>query len=129
MLNKLFAVSFSTLVCFAAYAENDLSCKVEFAVSTPPVQLIHSVAFNVNSVDSTGPNKSLTVRGGSAPQTIDSIACFNAYTISATLYSTPSNLATSPIGQCTLKAGDVSFNNSGDSVSVVFPNDFICNQG
>ncbi|WED42191.1 hypothetical protein [Legionella cardiaca] len=133
MFHRLFALSFSTLACIlpsvSAYAENDLSCKVEVAVATPPVQLTQNVAFNITPANNDGSSKSLTVRGGSAPQIIDGIACFFAYNISATAYSTPSiGVIRSSIGECTLKGGNLFFNNSGDNISVVFPNDFICNQ-
>ncbi|CEK09928.1 hypothetical protein [Legionella hackeliae] len=129
MLNKFSAASFGIL-CLATstvYAENDFSCKVQVAVSTPPVLLTDNVAFNINSVDGTGPNKSMTLKGGSAPQLLD-VACYYAYTISATIYPTPSSRLMSPIGECSLKAGNIAFNYSNDNISVVFPNDFICNQ-
>ncbi|ASQ46676.1 hypothetical protein [Legionella clemsonensis] len=127
MINSFVIASLFTIGVTAAapmYAENDFSCKVEVAVATPPIQLTQNVSFNVTSVDNTGPVRSITLKGGSAPQRLD-IACFNAYTVSATTY--PMLNGINPIGECLLKAGNITFNYSGDTISVVFPNDFICN--
>lgn len=129
-----FMVTTLALACMSTYssahADNDYSCKVEVAVSTPPVQLTQNVAFNVTSLEDSGSSKSITLKGGSAPQLIDDLFCNSDYNISATMYSTPSNYAIKmpPIGECTLKAGPVFLNGLDNSVSVVFPNDFICNQ-
>ncbi|KTD75297.1 hypothetical protein [Legionella waltersii] len=113
-------------------AEPVRNCYVEVAVSTPPVTIEQSVAFNVTS-DSYS-NNSITLKGGSAPRHIENLECSATinYTISATLYSTPSNLNSiandvKPVGQCQLKAGPIAMRFPGDSISVVFPQDFVCN--
>ncbi|CAM2923893.1 Uncharacterised protein [Legionella steigerwaltii] len=131
MLKKVIVATLS-LISFSAflpaYANEDLSCKVEVAVATPPVQFDQNVAFNVTNEFGLG--RSLTLGGGKAPQFIDRIPCSSApLTISATLYSTPLNsLFQGPIiGQCVLKAGPVILNGPDNSVSVVFPYDFNCN--
>lgn len=133
MLNKFVMTTLSVIglsVSVAAFAENMDSCKVQVAVATPPVQADESVAFNVSS--ESGINRSLTLKGGSAPQMIEKLPCAtnSAYTVTATQYSTPSNdllFQLQGIGQCTLKAGQFLLSAPGNSVSVVFPNDFICN--
>ena len=115
-------------IAASAYAENEMSCKVQVAVSTPPVQLDQNVAFN--ATNEFGFSNSITLNGGSGPQFIDKLPCISApLTITATIYSTPSNtLFRGPsIGQCTLKAGYVILNEPNNSVSVVFPYDFNCN--
>jgi len=134
MLTKFIAGAISVVsftMIMPAFAENVENCRIEVAISTPPVQLDQNVAFNVTS-DSYA-NKSITLKGGSAPQHIENLGCStnDAYTISATLYNTPSNnsltaKSAKPIGQCQLKAGPVAMRFPGDSVSVVFPNDFVC---
>jgi len=66
---------------------------------------------------------------GNAPKTIDKLPCAETpYTISATAYDNGSNvlLDAPAIGQCVLKAGLVMLSEAGNSVSVVFPNDFNC---
>ncbi|MDI9818089.1 MULTISPECIES: hypothetical protein [unclassified Legionella] len=132
MLNKSIVTSLSAIcisISMTAHAEYDFSCKAEVAVATPPVPLTHNVAFNITAVDNTGTNKSITLKGGSAPQLIENIACFSTYTISATDYETSPNMKRgTPIGQCILNAGAVTFNYPADSISVVFPKDFTCNQ-
>ncbi|KTC80285.1 MULTISPECIES: hypothetical protein [Legionella] len=131
MLKKVIVATLSIInfsVFLPAYANEDLSCKVEVAVATPPVQFDQNVAFNVTN--EFGLSKSLTLLGGKAPQFIDKLPCSPApLTISATLYSTPTHsLLQGPIiGQCVLKAGQVMLNGSDNSVSVVFPYDFNCN--
>ncbi len=114
-------------VFLPAYADGDMSCKVQVAVATPPIPFDQNVAFNVTS-NELGLNKSLTLMGGKGPQFIDNIPCTPApLTISATVYSTPYYaLQTSPIGQCVLKAGYVVLNGPENSASVVFPYDFYC---
>ncbi|HHF7353299.1 TPA: hypothetical protein ACPSKZ_003191 [Legionella anisa] len=108
-----------------AYADEDLSCKVEVAIATPPVQFNQNVAFNVTN--EFGLSKSLTMFGGKAPQFIDRLPCSQApLTISATVYSTPTLFQGPAIGQCVLKAGPVLLNGPDNSVSVVFPYDFDC---
>lgn len=131
MLDKLIVTTLSVIslsVYGAVHAENMDNCKVQIAVSTPPIQLDQSVAFNVSN--EAGINKSVTLKGGSAPQFIDKLPCSNVpFTISATVYSTPSNdawMQSPPVGQCTLNAGAILLNGSGNSVSVVFPYDFTC---
>lgn len=109
---------------------NDYSCEIQVAVSTPPVLPNNSVAFNITNDE--GLSKSVILQGGSAPKTIEKLVCsVHPYTVSATQYfSEPTAVAkfARPIGECTLKAGNVILNGSNNSVAVVFPNDFICNQ-
>lgn len=127
MLKKFIIAAFSVLSSFAI-AENDMSCMVQVAVATPPVSLDENVAFNITS--DYGFSKSITLRGGSGPQFIDGIPCSEApLTISASSYATPSNaqLFGPIIGRYVLKAGVVVLAAPGNSVSVVFPHDFICN--
>ncbi|KTD66130.1 hypothetical protein [Legionella spiritensis] len=130
MYKKLIVSAFSMagFMMTPVFADNLNSCSVQVAVATPPIQLDENVAFNVTGE---GFNKSITLQGGSAPQYIDNIPCTDIpYFISATSYPTPSNGTRAnmpPVGQCQLKAGAVVLNGSGNSVSVVFPNDFICN--
>lgn len=119
-------LSFSTLL--PAYAEEDISCKVQVAVSTPPITFDQNVAFNVTS--EYGLSKSITLVGGSNPQFIEKIPCSSTpLIISATPYTIPAYawLQTPVIGQCILKAGPVVLNGPENSVSVVFPYDFNCN--
>lgn len=130
MLKKMIITTLSIInlsVFLPAYANEELSCKVEVAVATPPVQFDQNVAFNVTNAF--GLSKSLTLIGGKAPQFIDGLPCSPApLTISATVYSTPNySLFQGPaIGQCVLKAGPVILNGPDNSVSVVFPYDFNC---
>ncbi|WP_131779166.1 hypothetical protein [Legionella bozemanae] len=128
MLKKMIMVSLCTINLSAfvpAYANEDLSCKIEVAVATPPVQFNQNVAFNVTN--EFGLSKSLTLFGGKAPQFIDRLPCTPVpLTISATVYSIPTLLQGPVIGQCVLKAGPVILNGSDNSVSVVFPYDFNC---
>ena len=132
MLNKFIVASLfiASIAVYTPVYASDNSCKVEVAVSTPPIQLDQSVAFNVTTYGNQGSSKAITVKGGSAPQVINQLTCGMAYNISATAYSTPSNglRETPPIGQCMLKTGVVVLQEPGSSVSVVFPNDFICSQ-
>lgn len=125
ILSALAVISLSTIL--PAYADEDMSCMVQFAVASPPIQQDANVAFNVNNDN--GFSKSITLRAGSEPQVIERLPCSAVpLTISATLYSTSSNtLALGPIiGKCALKAGPILLNGSDNSVSVVFPYDFIC---
>ena len=121
----------SMMVYLPSFADDTgySSCSVEVAVATPPVTLGESVVFNVSN--ERGTNNSITLKGGSAPQTIRNLICSNIpYAITATLYSTPSNgvsQVAQGIGQCILKAGMVTLNEPDNGVSVVFPNDFNCN--
>jgi hypothetical protein len=129
MLKNIIATTFSLITIVApqyVYA-NDDSCEVQVAVSSPPILPNNSVAFNVTNDQ--GLSKSVTLRGGNAPKIIEKLSCSPLpYTISATLYSNaPNTKLAPPIGQCTLKAGNVNLNGSYNSVAVVFPNDFICN--
>ncbi|MCL9685275.1 hypothetical protein [Legionella maioricensis] len=130
MLKNIFATTLSLVAVIAphyAYA-NDDSCEIQVAVSSPPILPNNSVAFNVTNDE--GLSKSVTLRGGSAPKTIEKLNCSpRPYTVSATLYSNaPLAKLAPPIGECTLKAGNVILNGFNNSVAVVFPNDFICNQ-
>jgi hypothetical protein len=131
MLNKFMITTFTVLglsVCLNVQADNLDTCFVQVAVATPPVQLDVNVAFNVGS--DYGISKSLTLKGGSAPETIDKLPCSpNPFTISATRYSTPSNdsfYMLPPIGQCSLKAGLVFLSGDANSATFVFPYDFNC---
>ena len=118
----------STSICVSAHAvENYNSCAVQVAVSNPPVLPDENVAFNVTGEN--GINKAITLKGHSAPQTIENLACSETpYYISATKYSTYSNLPFHApwIGQCTLKAGPILLFGEKNIISVVFPNDFVC---
>lgn len=131
MLNKFMATTLTLIsitIPHYAYA-NDDSCEVQVAVSSPPVQFDQSVAFNVTNDN--GLSKSIILQGGSTPKTIGKLNCSPMpYMISATQFYTPPNMfhkIVQPIGECVLKAGNVILNGSNNSVSVVFPNDFICN--
>lgn len=132
MLKKLTAGALSVVALTSmtpVFANDDMnSCKIEVAVSTPPVALDMSVVFNLTTANKF--NKSITLKGGSAPQFLENLPCSEVYTITATTYTTPSNTgvrAETGIGQCTLRAGQVAMNGPENSISVVFPNDFICN--
>lgn len=120
-------ISLSTFMPTFAYAEES-SCAVHVAVSSP-VPLEHSVAFNVTNED--GLSKSIILGGGSGPKTIENLLCSRApYSISATEFFNSSYLKTKTnpaIGQCKLRAGNVILNGTNNSVTVVFPQDFICN--
>lgn len=128
MVKKLMVLLVATSTCLAAFPVLAAveSCKVQVAVSTPPVMANQNVAFNITS----STNKSLTLKGGDAPQIIDGLACGSdiGYTISATLYDAPAKnpKKNAPIGQCVLKAGTVTLAFPGDSIAVVFPQDFSC---
>ena len=138
MSNKISNVTCAFILsvtgCIPTYADNyDLSCAVQVAVSTPPITAEQNVAFNV--AGDNGIIKSITLKGLSAPQTIQNIPCsdsFNlSYHISATLYSTTTNLTikvTPWIGECRLTAGPIVLNGSSSIISVVFPNDFVCHE-
>lgn len=130
MLNKTVITVLAILgtVPYAAANAGDAytTCSIEVAVASPPVQSTERVVFNVSS--ERGTNRSITLKGGSAPTTFMNLICSGVpYTISATLYTspTPSHRA-SAIGQCVLKAGDVVMDEAYNSISVVFPNDFKC---
>lgn len=131
MMNKLLATTLSLVAMTIPHYvhANDDSCEIQVAISSPQIQPDQSVAFNVTNDN--GLSKSIILQGGSTPKTIGKLTCSPApYTISATqFYTLPNmNAKNSPqIGQCILKAGTVVLNGSNNSVSVVFPNDFICN--
>ncbi|ARB93735.1 hypothetical protein [Legionella longbeachae] len=131
MLKKVLFTTFSIMsfsVILPTYANTDMSCKIQVAVSTPPITFDQNVAFNVTN--QLGLSKSITLNGGSSPQYIEKLPCISEpLTISATVYSTPVNgwLQGPAIGQCILKAGPVVLNGPENSVSVVFPYDFNCN--
>lgn len=129
MFNKFLATSLTILsmatpCCVHA---NDDSCEIQVAVSSPPVQPDQKVAFNINNDN--GVSKSTILAGGDSSKIIGKLTCSPLpYTISATQYFTlPQKLMSQPIGECVLKAGPVILNGSNNSVTVVFPNDFICN--
>lgn len=128
-MNRKFAVGLVSFLgisaAMPALAQEENSCYIELAVSSPPVELSQSVAFNVST--DYGFSQSRTLKGGSAPQTIEQLPCTDTpYTISASLYSAHANQLTA-VGQCLLKAGQISLSAPYNSVSVVFPNDFVCN--
>ncbi len=106
------------------------SCKVIVSVSTPPIKYNESVFFNITS-DTT--NNSAVVNGGASSQTIHDLVCSlkNPYFISATPSNSQSNITVNdnhPVGKCVLKAGPITLGLPGNSVSVVFPNDFSCTE-
>lgn len=128
MFNKFLVTSLVAMGLSCTIYADDMSCKVQVAVATPPVEFNQSVAFNLTNDG--GFSKSITLKGGSAPQFIEKLPCSNLfYTITATQYNTPSNDARlmQGIGLCSLRAGSISLNGSDNSVSVVFPYDFVCN--
>lgn len=131
MLQKTILTFISIVSLFAfypAYAESDLSCRIQVAVSTPPIDIDQNVAFNV--VNDYGFGKSITLRGGNQPQFIEKIPCTSApLTISATPYTVAANglLQGTSIGQCILKSGPILLHSAENNVSVVFPYDFKCN--
>lgn len=131
MFKKLMATTLSMVaITIPQYVHaNDDSCEIQVAVSSPPIQPDQSVAFNVTNDN--GLSKSIILQGGSSPKTIGKLTCSPIpYTISATPFYTPPNMISKnnqQIGQCMLKAGTIYLNGSNNSVSVVFPNDFICN--
>ncbi|CEG55918.1 hypothetical protein [Legionella fallonii] len=132
MLKTTIAVSLSIILSTAPQyvLASDDTCEIHVAVSSPPVLPNNNVAFNVTNDN--GLSKSIILQGGSAPKTIGKLICSSSpYTVSATMYSTPQNSAAKlapPIGQCSLRAGNVILNGPNNSVAVVFPNDFNCNQ-
>ena len=114
-------------ICTNVYAYDIDTCKVQVAVAAPPIRPNENVAFNVTN--DKGITKSITVKGGSAPQFIEKLPCGSSpFTISATYYSTNDLLRqlTTPIGRCVLYAGPVTLDGPENSVSVVFPFDFQC---
>jgi hypothetical protein len=127
-LTRYMLAMMTTTICVSAHAvDNYNSCTVQVAVSNPPILPDENVAFNVTGEN--GINKAITLKGNSAPQTIENITCSESpYYISATKYSTYSNLPLHGpwIGQCTLKAGPVLLYGENNIISVVFPNDFFC---
>lgn len=130
MFNKFLVTTLSIVSITLSqhgFAKDD-SCEVQVAVSSPPVQLDQSVAFNITNDD--GISKSIILQGGSSPKIIGKLICSPLpYTISATRYYTSPSFTANraqPIGECVLKAGNVILNGSNNSVAVVFPNDFIC---
>ncbi|MBA3535816.1 MAG: hypothetical protein H0T84_04285 [Tatlockia sp.] len=136
MLNKIMVASLTAIMLiginsvFADAIDPINSCKVVVSVSTPPVKYNESVFFNITS-DTT--NNSAVVNGGASSQTIYDLVCSqkSPYIISATHFSSPSNLTVDnnhPVGKCVLKAGPITLGLPGNSVSVVFPNDFICTE-
>jgi hypothetical protein len=130
MLKKVILITLSLVSLSAvlpAYADDEMSCMIQVAVATPPITLDQNVAFNVTN--EFGFSKAITLKGGSWPQFIERLPCSSApLTISATVYATPSNAFQGPsIGQCALRVGPIVLAGLENSVSVVFPYDFICN--
>lgn len=129
MLNKSVVTMLALLSAFpfaSSYADDYTSCSIEVAVATPPVQATERVVFNVTS--ERGTNRSIALKGGSAPSTFTNLICSGVpYVVSATLYTTPSFVPMAmPVGQCVLKAGPVIMDEAFNSVSVVYPHDFQC---
>ncbi len=131
MLKTTIAASLSIMISTVPQYvfANDDSCEIHVAVSSPPILPNDNVAFNVTNDN--GLSKSIILQGGSTPKTIGQLLCSSSpYTISATKYSTPQNNVAKlgpVIGECSLKAGNITLNGPNNSVAVVFPNDFICN--
>ena len=131
MFNKL-AITALVMMSTTTYAhthitDNYSTCAVEVALSVPPILPNERVVFNVTS--DRGTNKAVTLKSGDESAVIGNLICSSvAYTISATLYSSPMSplTANNQIGQCALKAGPVVLDEAFDNVSVVFPNDFNC---
>ncbi|KTD20351.1 hypothetical protein [Legionella londiniensis] len=122
MINKIAKMAAIALASSVLTAHAEESCFIEVAVASPPVELYENVAFNASN--DIGVNRSVTLSGGSAPYVIDKLPCVdNPYVISATRYGILNGGA---IGECELRAGAVRLSHPGSSVSVVFPNDFIC---
>ena len=117
--------------CSIVYADDSYTtCSINVAVSSPPIQQNERVVFNVTS--ERGTNRSITLKSDSEPFSFNNLICSGvAYTISATRYGSLSNalvpVVNQAIGECALKAGDVVMDEAFNSVSVVFPNDFMCN--
>jgi hypothetical protein len=127
MLKKILVGTLSIIAITAStYGfANDDTCGVQIAVSVPAIPLEHSVAFNVTN--GVGTSKSLFMKAGSPPMVIGNLNCSSqAYTVSATVFSN-GLLNIQPIGEYSLKAGEVLLNGSNNSIAVVFPNDFIIN--
>ena len=124
-LLSIIALTIATPVLAADVSD----CKVSLAISTPPVQPNQRVSFNVTG---TYTNNSIVLDEKNASKTIDGLVCSDKepYLISATLWSTSMRSLTEskkPVGQCILKSGPIILGSSENSVSVVFPYDFICN--
>lgn len=109
-------------------ADDYTSCIIHVAVSTPPLRKEDRVIFNVSDVQRKI-NFSTTLFGGSAPYSFMNLICTDVpYTVSATLYSVPSNFVSNKkmLGLCTLKAGNIALNQANSNAWVVFPGDFNC---
>ncbi len=129
MLKLSLKLSLSLLIAVLSlpgYANDQENCAVELAVASPPVLEHEYVAFNITS--DVGVSRSATLSKGSAPRMMDKLPCSEMpYKISATHYSHQINeLTTGTIGQCYLKAGAIVLSKPNSSVSVVFPQDFVC---
>ncbi|MGQ3890045.1 hypothetical protein ACQUW5_13570 [Legionella sp. CNM-1927-20] len=127
MLFKLILTVLGLMFSLSSYAQNMDSCKIQVAVSTPPIDSTQQVAFNITNYQ--GVTKSITLKGGSAPSFISELPCTDIpYIVSATLYNIPSKSLQqpAPIGQCTLRAGYILLGSKDNSASVVFPQDFNC---
>ncbi len=107
------------------------SCVIHVAVSTPPLRKEDRVIFNVSD-ELRKINFSTTLSGGSDPSAFSNLICTDVpYTVSATLYSVPSNFVghNKTLGLCTLKAEKITLNQANSNAWVVFPGDFNCNLG
>ncbi|WP_133135289.1 hypothetical protein [Legionella rowbothamii] len=126
MLKQSVIAACALISLSSAYAGGiDLSCMVQVAVASPPLDAKDNVAFNV--ANEYGFSKSVTINGAKGPQYIENVPCSEyPLTITATSYETPSNtLLTQPgVGVGKLKAGPIILGFPGNSVSVVFPYDF-----
>ncbi|RUR13019.1 hypothetical protein ELY15_03625 [Legionella sp. km772] len=108
----------SSVVSFA----HDVSCEVQIAVASPPIQRGQSVAFNI--VNEVGVNKSFILEAGNPYKVVTNLSCLpTPYSISATLFE-PGTLQA--IGQCNLKVGFVLLKDPNSSAAAVFPYDFDC---
>lgn len=112
-------------IAISTHADSLNTCFVELAVA-PPVDLTQKVAFNVSN---SGASRSATLFEGSSAIMSNLLCSSEPYVITATVYSNSiRSLITNPgVGQCMLRNGPVVLSQPGNSVSVVFPNDFDCN--
>ena len=114
-------------VMTSAMASDPLSCKVNTAISLPPLTEYDNVAFNVNN--GAGIVKSSVLNMNHPSESIDGLLCSSEYpyTISATNFSGGQGLKAEAIGKCTLRSGPIYLSANQSNVTVVFPQDFDCN--
>lgn len=128
-MNRLLVAGFGALTFLstqACMAMDDNTCGINVAISIPPIAMTDQVAFNINN--NVGIIKSTILSASKRFDTIDGLSCSAAepYTISATQFSDQSSVLRADIGQCTLKAGDLYLTAPDSRASVVFPQDFNC---